>query len=90
MHKKRKEANPITLKVFDKMPSLEAWLIKIVFDLNIVQVCFRLCLSVYMLQIYFVSKLFDYLITIRFNCKETKVEFFWILRGNYSSRLCRP
>ena len=46
LHEKRKEANPITLKVFDKMPSLEAWLIKIAFDLNIVQVCFGLCLSV--------------------------------------------
>nr|POF21911.1 hypothetical protein CFP56_63621 [Quercus suber] len=50
MHEKSKEANPITLKVFDKMPGLEAWLIKIVFDINIVQVCFGLCLSVYMLQ----------------------------------------
>ena len=76
MHEKRKEANPITLKMFDKMPNLEAWLIKIVFDLNIVQVCFGLCLSGYMLRVYFVSKLFNDLITIRFNCKETKVEFF--------------
>ena len=46
LHEKRKEANPIILKVFDKMPGLEAWLIKIAFDLNIVQVCFGLCLSV--------------------------------------------
>ena len=46
LHEKRKEANPITLKVFDKMPGLEAWLIKIAFDLNIAQVCFGLCLSV--------------------------------------------
>ena len=46
LHEKRKVANPITLKVFDKMPGLEAWLIKIAFDLNIVQVCFGLCLLV--------------------------------------------
>ena len=38
-----KKANPITLKVFDKMPGLEAWLIKIVFDLNIVLDCVYQC-----------------------------------------------
>ena len=46
LHEKRKEANPITLKVFDKMPGLKAWLLKIAFDLNMVQVCFGLCLLV--------------------------------------------